>query len=343
MKCRKPWIALALLVSLTSCGGAPTSGAEAAPQAAEPKRQTPEKAQVAEQPDVPAPRRAPERDGEPTVKLLEAGKEPRAPLRYTPAPSQREAMLMEMKMALGVGTPDAPGATMPLPGTTMRMNLVVESVASSGDVSYRFDLAGVDVSGGAHPPKMVEQIRSATSKLVGMGGQGTLTSRGLVKEMQMKVPPGVDPATRELITEMERSMRQMCDPLPQEAIGAGARWDVHTRYSLRGLEIDQVRRYTLLSREGNKAKMKFIVEQTAKPQAMKLPNLPPKAVVKLEQLASAGDGEVTLDTQRIVPRSSKMALKTTSVIRLVMEGEKTMNRTDMEIEVSISPDTGAKP
>jgi hypothetical protein len=38
-----------------------------------------------------------------------------------------------------------------------------------------------------------------------------------------------------------------------------------------------------------------------------------------------------------------MALKTTSVIRLVMEGEKTLNRTDMEIEVSISPDSGGKP
>jgi hypothetical protein len=76
---------------------------------------------------------------------------------------------------------------------------------------------------------------------------------------------------------------------------------------------------------------------------MKLPNLPPKAVVKLDQLASAGDGEVTLDTARMVPQKSKMALRTTTVVRVAMEGKGTTNRTDMELEVTISPGAGAKP
>lgn len=340
MKRRKPWIALALLFALLAACGPPGGGTETAapPPAARAKP-------VASSVKEPAAekRAVPERDGAPIVELLDAGKEPRAPMRYTPAPAQRESMLMEMKMALGIGTPDAPGAPMPLPGTTMRMNVSVDSVSASGDIAYRFDLAGVDVSGDQHPPELMTQLRTATSKLVGMGGKGRLSSRGLVENMQVQVPPGVDPATKELLAEMERSMRQMCDPFPEEAVGAGARWDVHTRYSLRGLEIDQVRRYTLVSRAGNTAKLKFIVEQTAKPQAMKLPNLPPKAVVKLDQLASAGDGDVTLDTAHIVPRKSKMALRTTTVVRVAMEGKGTTNRTDMELEVVISPGGGAKP
>ncbi len=129
----------------------------------------------------------------------------------------------------------------------------------------------------------------------------------------------------------------MCDPLPEEAVGTGARWDVHTRYSLRGLDVDQVRRYTLVKRDGDKASLKFIVEQTARPQAMKLPNLPPGAVVRLDQLASAGDGDVSLDTRQIVPQNSKMALKTTSVVSVRSEAENVTMRTDMELDIAISP------
>lgn len=334
MKLRAIWMLSCLSVSM-GCGGA----SEQAPESANAKQAKGEPAASARAStrETPAALKRPERDGAPIIRMLSPGAEPRSPLRYTPAAKARETLLMVMRMKLALGAPDRPGEPADLPGTSMHMNLVIDSVADNGDISYHFDLASIDVDGGQHAPQMVQQIKSATSRLVGMGGHAKLSSRGLVQKMEMKIPSGVDPATKELLSEMERSMRQMCDPLPEEAVGSGARWDVQTRYSLRGLDVDQVRRYTLVKRDGNKASLKFIVEQTARPQAMKLPNLPPGAVVRLDQLASAGDGDVSLDTRQMVPQSSKMALKTTSVVSVRSEAENVTMRTDMELDIAISP------
>jgi hypothetical protein len=326
----------AVCVLLCLCTFIGCGGANEAPESPHAKQAKAQPTPAADAKAGQAPVKRPERDGAPIIRVLSPGSEPRALLRYTPAVSARETLLMVMRMKLAIGAPDRPGEPAELPGTSMHMNLVIDSVDQNGDISYRFDLASIDVEGNQQAPQLVEQIKSATSRLVGMGGRTKLNSRGVIQKMEMKIPSAVDPATKELLAEMERSMRQMCDPLPEEPVGTGARWDAHTRYSLRGLDIDQVRRYTLVKRDASKVSLKFIVEQTARPQSMRLPNLPPGAVVRLDQLASAGDGSVLLDTTKMVPQSSKMALKTTTVVSVRADAENMSVRTDMELDISIA-------
>jgi hypothetical protein len=267
---------------------------------------------------------------------VKAGKEPRERLRYTPPAQLRETLLLSMRTSIAMGSPELPGEPVELPGTAMRMNVSVDSVKANGDISYRFDLVSVKVDSAPQAPELVAQIEAATRKLVGTTGRATLTERGVIEQLSIEMPEQVDAPTRELIGELERSMRQMSDPLPEEPIGVGARWDVHTKSSLRGIEIDQVRRYTLLERAAGTARMSVIVEQTARRQSIELPNAPPGAIVRLEQLASAGDGQVTVDTSKLVPRKSELLLRTTSIVNVDAEGRKATMRSDMQAEVSLS-------
>lgn len=331
---RLPSLELAMLLAV-ACGGA----VEQPASAPAPKPEAPAAAPAAPKPD-PAP--VPERGGGPAVKLLDAGKPPRATLRYAPEAAQRETLNMVMRMKLGIGKPELPGEPRALPGTIMRVNVTVDSVQPNGDIVYHYELASVQVAADTAPAEAVAQLNEATRKLVGLGGRGTLTSRGLAKQMRAELPSGENPLIKELVTELERSMRDMCDPLPEEAVGVGARWDVHTRHSLRGVEIDQVRRYTLLERSASGAKLKFIVEQEARPQPMRLPNLPAGAKVELVQLASAGDGSVEREIARLIPRSSRLGLRTTSVVSVTAKGRKETVRTDMEMDVEMSGAEGRK-
>jgi hypothetical protein len=331
----KLWTALVVIATVASCGGAPEPARPEAPPAGKP----PEPAVDRARPGA----RALGRGGGPRIRLLEAGGEPRARLRYGPAAQRSETLLVTTKTSVAMGTPDLPGEPMDLPGTAMRMKLSVIAVDPNGDITFRLELLSVDVEPAGQPREATEALQAATRKLAGTGGRGKLTNRGIVEQLSIEMPSGADPATRELITEIDYAVRQIWEPLPEQPVGTGARWDVQTSSSLRGMKVDQVRRYTLRERGASASKLSFIVEQAAKPQPLQLPNAPPGARVRLEQLASAGDGEVTLDLSMLVPRASKLNLKTTNIISVEAEGRQERVRSDMQVELALSLVNEAKP
>ncbi|MHC4537188.1 MAG: hypothetical protein ACYS6K_24845, partial [Planctomycetota bacterium] len=164
---------------------------------------------------------------ETTVKLLDAGAEPRTALRYKFQANQSEKIVMEMSMAMAMETGGQKQPETQVPVTQMTMTIDSKEVSAEGNLHYEFELEQVEVlpKPGINPA-MVNAMKQKTSSMQGMRGSATVTSRGFTKDNEIKLPAGIDPQMKQSIDNMKQSMNQMSAPLPEEPVGIGARWQV---------------------------------------------------------------------------------------------------------------------
>jgi len=176
--------------------------------------------------------------GEPNVKLLEPGAEPRKQLRHTFAAGSTQKLNMRARTVVK-------GANLPLPAINLSapMQSSIVEVTKSGEAKFKFSagpfksgsgggggdlggllggLAGGSAGGGGGAPEKV-------------AGSGVITARGYVKEYH------VDEGAKD-----EEAPVESGDPFPEEAVGAGARWQVKTLLNEKEGQVRQTTTYTLV-------------------------------------------------------------------------------------------------
>src|SRR5262249_44907677 len=151
-----------------------------------------------------------------------------------------------------------------LPGMTMIMDSTVKSVSASGEIEY--EMAMTDASVADEPgviPQVAEAMKTSLAGLKGLSGTGTMSNRGQNLGTDFKVPASADPQTRQAIEQMRESVANLSSPLPEEAVGPGAKWTVRTMPKSQGLTIDQTATYQLVSVEGDRLNEKVTIAQSA--------------------------------------------------------------------------------
>jgi hypothetical protein len=239
--------------------------------------------------------------GSTQVKLLEPGTEPRKQLRFHPKAGDKQSMVMTMKIGMGVTVGDMPEQTIKLPTMKLVMEMTVKDVASSGDITY--DIVTSDASVSDEPDviaQVAEAMKNAVGGMKGVGGTGTITSRGISKGTDIKVPAGADPQVKQFVEQMKETMSRIASPLPEEAVGAGAKWDIKMQIKSQGMTLNQDATYELVTIEGDRCAAKTSVTQTAANQKIQNP-LMPGTKVDLTKLMGQGTGEVTFDLGQIIP------------------------------------------
>ena len=101
------------------------------------------------------------------------------------------------------------------------------AVSPEGNLTYQFKVEAIEVvpeEGVAD--MMVETLRTQMRSLEGLTGRATVTARGLVREADLKAPPGGSAQMQQSLENLRQSMRQMSAPLPEEPVGKGARWEM---------------------------------------------------------------------------------------------------------------------
>jgi len=160
-----------------------------------------------------------------TVKLLDPGSGAKAELRYAPAVGTAQTLttkvVMQSKMVMG----DREMPTPPMPTLTTTYQLNVKAVDAAGDISYDYKLVKADVVAAdiLTPPQLVDAMKSAYDPMVGKSGVIVVDSRGCQKSTGSVPPQGLTP---EQVKTLMETLRSVTLPLPEEPVGAGARWEV---------------------------------------------------------------------------------------------------------------------
>jgi hypothetical protein len=247
------------------------------------------------------------------LKLLGAGAEPRKALRLHPTPGDKQTLSLHAKVALETKMGDVQPPPIKLPSTAATLDIAVDitvkDVSNKGDITYEVALG--DASAAEEPaagaPPAAKAKKSALAGVKGMSATGTVSSHGFSKGFDFKAPPGTDPQTRLFMDLMKDVFVQLMTPLPEEAVGPGAKWEVKAPIQSHGIKVDQTATYELVSVEGENLRTKSTSTQRAANQKIDNPIMPGMKV-DLTKWTGKGTSELGLDAGKLMPSSGTMEL-----------------------------------
>lgn len=268
------------------------------------------------------------------VTLLEAGAEPREALRYTPPADERGGMRMSMDidMAIDMGGLQIP---MDMPAMIMDMDLAVSSIAPSGDITYTTEVVGVDLGESTLPEEVLAEVRSGLEELVGLTGTATMSSRGEVQAARYDQESPTE-AVSQQITQLNRSAQSFSQPLPSEAVGVGARWEVLRRSESNGVEVADRAVVTLSAREGERLTLEIENTQRMLGDAVSLPDMPPGTEATVAYFKAGGSGTQVTELTSLLPVDGSSALELEMNVEMSGEGMNMSMGTEMTMSASVT-------
>jgi hypothetical protein len=249
--------------------------------------------------------------GQPIVKLLDAGAEPRGDLSYALSKGASQKMAMAMDMAVTIKAKGQSAPQMPMPRMSMTFDTTVADKNPAGElkIDSRLSATSVDPSGGQQE-QIARALRPQIEALRGLGMVYWVGPKGHVHDVKVDVPAGVPPTAQQLLSGMSQSFESMVTPLPQEPVGVGGRWQVVSRLATGGADLLQSAVYTLKARSGARATLDVAIVQLSASDTLHTAQMPAGMSVKVRSFSSTGSGATQVDLNSVVPESGTMALTT---------------------------------
>lgn len=271
--------------------------------------------------------------GQATVSLLDAGKEPRRPLRYAFTMKPEKLLLdMKMQMKISIGTQTAPEVGLPTVRTALDVTPI--RLSNDGDLSYDGQISREEVvPDGDMPEADRAALENQLASIVGMKIHSTVTARGVVTDATMDVPDGTPPQLRCMLESMRDSLRGLSSPLPIEPVGVGAKWRVDVAIKT-GFRLEQSSVFTLRAIDQVSADFDLKLQETAKPQPV-IAQVPTSDThITLESFTGSGTGTMKTYFDRVAPVSN---VSSDTSMHLVIEqaGQKTPTHTDLHVELGV--------
>ena len=269
------------------------------------------------------------------VTMISAGAAPRSALRYTPPAGARQhfEMTMAMSMAMEVGGASVPAV--PLPVMKIGADCVVTEVAPSGDVTFTTAFTGAEIDTSANPA-LASQFESMKDALTSVKGSATISNRGVVRSSAFDFTKMANSQLAQVMGSTTDMLKNVSTPLPEEEVGVGARWEVRNTLATNGLTMFQKTDYELVAYDGKVVTLKTTVVQTALPQAMSNPALPPGAEVQLERYTGGGSGNMRLNPSELIPVSDG-TIDSTMAMTVSMSGMVQQMVVSTSVKMTIAP------
>jgi hypothetical protein len=245
----------------------------------------------------------------PTVKLMSPGAEPRAPLSYEleQGSKHRLGMGMDMLMSIRMGEQAIPATS--IPRIVMGLDMLIAEKSAQGDwkVDANLDRASLEPKGDQQKA-IAQQMLPSIDGMKGMRMSYWVTPKGHVRDVQLKLPEGFPAQAQQMLQGMNQSFESMMAPLPVDAVGIGATWEVVTRVASSGADLLQFATYTLKKKTGSKALLEVTVKQLAAKATITAPGLPAGTLARLVAFKSEGSGTNEIDTKSVAPENGKMVV-----------------------------------
>lgn len=258
-------------------------------------------------PEKPVISPKPPSTSRPTLRLLTVGAAPRQIVRFKPAVNAKQVATMSMSMAMGLSVV---GKAMPinkLPTMVTTFETLVTQIDPNGDIHYEFEYKNVDLEGASKlPTDLRANLRTQLQELKGVRGAVVMDSQGQTKSGKFNLPREMGAANKQVLKQMTHSVEQLSSPVPEPALGVGARWQVIASPKLNGIAIKQVTTYELVSFQADGMTLNVTMTQQAPPQQMNATGLPNGRTMRLKSLSGVGKGQVTMRFDRIMPIRSNV-------------------------------------
>jgi hypothetical protein len=246
---------------------------------------------------------------EPIVRLVDPGDEPRSDLSYglKKGSIAKVDLALDMRLAIHVGGRD-------LGGGVPRIKLALDfGTKEDKGASWAVDAVVTKVSFEVDDPAQQEGLKSSAAvldKLKGTVIDYTLTKKGFLRDVGLRVPQDAPPAAQQMIAGLSEAVEAMAVQLPNEPIGVNGKWQIVSRVMSGGADLLQSVTYVLRSRTGNKAVVDTVISQVAAGSKAAAPGMPPEVKATLKAFRSSGKGSTSIDVASPSPDRGEVTLET---------------------------------
>jgi hypothetical protein len=232
--------------------------------------------------------------GEPAkVVLVDPGAEPRQVAKYALALGSKQKTQMKMVMGMQMVVPGQPTPAVKVPPIGIAIEIAIAKKKDEhGDYPMDLKVLGVLIDASPESKQMADAMTQDLASLKGVVLHAVVDESGRTHGSKLEAS-AADPKTQDVAKQMQQAMEQMTAPLPDEAIGVGARWQVVSRVTS-GADIVQWTTYTLKSRDGKKLELESEVKQVAASSTLG-GDATVSADAKIQSFRSGGVGRSVLD------------------------------------------------
>ncbi len=267
--------------------------------------------------------------------VLEKGKAPRQELRFTPAKGSKEQVRMEMQMGTTMTMAGMAMPTMNLPSMYLDIDVEVLDLQANGDIRYAFTIAGTSVGADTDGmPGVSNALDDALAPMVGTRGEVTVSPTGVARDTTLEASAGADP---KMVADMKKSMANTSAPLPKEAVGLGAKWQLVTNVEDQGLRISQTATYQITELTPDAVTLAVTLTQTGDAQNFTPEGMPPGSSAALNKLATTGSGTSLLHFDRVMPARAEVSLNTDMDVTISAEGQEMPMNNKLQMTTIIAP------
>ncbi|MGD1851818.1 MAG: hypothetical protein ACFCBU_14920 [Cyanophyceae cyanobacterium] len=265
------------------------------------------------------------------IVLLDEGQGAKSPLRLAPQAGNRTQLDTDISINV---TTEIDGQTAPNPGFPsigMLLGIEVVEVDEAGQITY--NITYDDISMGddtSFPPEARQMIDDVFQQLKDLKLVLVGDDRGRVLAANVEAPEGLNPFLVQMLDSLSQSMKQVSAPLPEEAIGIGARWSITGSVTAGGLTFEQTAIYELVEREGDRFTVTVEVEQVAEPQSVG----PAGIAVELTDYSASGNGNLVMDIGYPVPISGLFDLISTTQLSPSHLDQVIVSRAEVRMELN---------
>jgi hypothetical protein len=259
----------------------------------------------------------------PVIKLVDAGTEPRKPLRLHPRAGDKQTVVTTSQSGMEMEAEGQEIPTKAQPGMKSTIEVMVKNVASSGDITYEAVLSGIEaVDENGDMGSDADKMKAVFEAMKGIKSTATVSDRGIEQSSRTEAPPGSDPKFRQSVAQMKDSvMPDLVVNLPEEAVGVGAKWTTTEKSKMQGISIEEITTAEIVSIEREVVTLKVTLVQTAPPQTVSSPGMP-GLKLNMTQLDGTGGGSVTFDLGQTMPTKGTMKSHTEFSLGMNAGGQK---------------------
>lgn len=270
------------------------------------------------------------------ITVTDPGAEPRQELRFTAKKGQKESLRMSMDMAMQMEMMGMP-IEIAVPTMILDMDMVVLDVEPNGNILYSAEVTAVDLGEG--DPAMVESLRAELSTLVGLQGEMLISPQGESIRSGFTAPEGASPEIVKQVESINESAESMSVPLPDQAVGKGAKWTVLRVNSANGMTVVEKTDLSLVELDGSMIRVQSVVSQQLADANPVIDGMPEGASVQILSFDSNGTTDASLHLGELVPRSSSGDVRLDMRMRVFVEG----GSQDMGVGMDLGVEMGPRP
>ena len=231
------------------------------------------------------------------VQLLDPGAEPRVALRFAPKVGDAYDLVYEASFAM-----------------TLEMGEHrMFSIDETSHAVLGLRVAAVDAGGNATMELIVRELsdpmydpskpaQASTRDLAGERGSFVVDPRGRVVSTDLPFLAGVGPDAAEILNLPDHLIA-----LPEEPVGLGATWEIHSTAVRRGLTIHNVDIHRLVALAGGTIRTELAQRHECPPQVMLEASRDPYTQLAIADYEGGGGGAVELSLDRVLPRANTLS------------------------------------